>query len=62
MKVCGKCKKEKDEEDFGKVRQRGNIYYKSYCKECEREYQAQYRKTHKRKYVYKYNKYEGVEK
>lgn len=40
----------------------GRLVLNSYCKECNRKYQEQYRKTHKREYVYRYNKYDGVEK
>lgn len=62
MRKCPRCNLEKKDEAFGTRKQNGKIFLKTYCKECEKEYLAEYRKTHKRKYVYKYNKYEGVEK
>ena len=60
MKVCPRCKKEKEDGEFRKINQRGKLTLNSYCKQCEKEYMAEYRKTHKRKY--QYNKWEGVEK
>lgn len=58
MKVCPKCKKEKEEEEFAIIKQRGKMCIASYCKQCMKEYQEEYRRTHKRKYVYRYSKYE----
>lgn len=43
MKVCSKCKVEKDESEFGKDRNT----LKSYCRVCKRTYDASYRKKHK---------------
>lgn len=61
MKVCPYCKKEKEDEEFGYFVKMGKTYLKAYCKECQRERNRKYRETHKRKYVYRYNKYEGLE-
>lgn len=48
-KVCTKCKKEKPLSDFYRRKERGGLWVRSKCKECERkmsrEYQEEYRKT-----------------
>ena len=59
MKVCPRCKKEKEDGEFRKINQRGKLTLNSYCKQCEKEYREEYKKTYKRKY--QYNKWEGVE-
>lgn len=59
MKVCKKCNKEKEEEEFGYRKQNGVFYINSYCRECMKEYLKQYKKTYKDKY--RYNKREGIE-
>lgn len=46
MKVCSKCKVEKDESEFGKDENGANLL-KSYCRICKRTYDAAYRKQHK---------------
>ena len=49
VKVCTKCKKEKPLSDFYKRKERGGLWVRSKCKECERkisrEFQEKYRKT-----------------
>lgn len=62
MKVCPRCKKEKEDGEFRKIKRKEKMVLNSYCKQCEKEYREEYKKTHKREYVYRYNKYEGVEK
>ena len=39
MKICNKCKREKEEKHFGKVGifKNGDIKYSSSCKECKKE-------------------------
>lgn len=60
MKKCPRCNKEKEDEEFRTIKQRGKEVLNTYCKQCEKEYREEYKKTHKRKY--QYNKWEGVEK
>ena len=62
MKKCTRCNKEKEDKEFRTIKQRGKEVLNSYCKQCEKEYREEYKKTHKTQYVYRYNKYEGVEK
>ena len=39
IKKCSKCKKEKDLNDFWKKgKYKGKQYFRSYCKECQKEY------------------------
>jgi hypothetical protein len=47
-KICLKCKKEKDIEEFRKYfhKRQNKYYYRSYCKSCEYEYNLEYRKEH----------------
>ena len=47
MKLCSKCKKRKDESEFGKHRSRKDGL-SLWCKKCGRKYsQERYRKDHK---------------
>ncbi len=56
MKLCRKCKKQKDESDFGKNRKRKDGL-KYWCKDCERAYiRERYKKEGKG--LKKYNRYE----
>ena len=46
MKVCGKCKIEKDDSEFYKnSKRKDGLNY--YCKLCHKEYSKEYKKTEK---------------
>lgn len=47
LKVCSKCKQEKDIELFNRCKN-SKDGYSSYCKECQRQYDINRRKNPKR--------------
>jgi hypothetical protein len=48
MKICNRCKKPKEEEEFPKRSDSGKPG--AYCKECQREYDRKYWKKIKERY------------
>jgi len=58
MRQCSKCKKQKDESEFGKNRTRTDGL-RIWCRECESEY-ARERYEKNRGAVKKYNNYEDL--
>jgi len=53
LKYCNKCKKEKDISCFTMY----NGIYRSYCKECVKQYNIEYRKKNKKELIIKKQKY-----
>ncbi|MBW1792115.1 MAG: hypothetical protein JRJ14_07635 [Deltaproteobacteria bacterium] len=58
MKLCSKCKKQKDESEFGKGR-KGKDGLAYWCRDCEAEYAREHYKQ-KRGSVKKYNNYKDL--
>lgn len=54
MKICNRCKKQKEDKEFAKRKDTGGLV--AYCSECKREYDREYWKKNKEKMRYKKSK------
>lgn len=56
MKICTKCKKEKELTEFTKLKTSKDGFY-SWCKECKKDYDVKYRQTDKIQNLYHSKEY-----